>query len=558
MHRTILDLFILLSQHVLLTFALALAFWWVLARRTGAADKLQALVVSRGRIALLLLAACLFVGFVAIAGWYLSLDGFAGEVEPVVSCLSWLVEAGHPLYHSLESAERYSVLYGPSVFLTNGLVLKILGPTICNAKLASSLAAIASLGFLYGALRRRRLDTAALGITSLSVLYFWSQGFAVYLVRPDSLLLFAVGFGLFAAARARRFLAILAIAAAMGFAVNLKLHGGIYFLPILALMWKRFGWRPVAWALVLAVLVVAAPFALHPQVSLTNYLVWVKAALSHGMLKDQYKYTVPFAIYMLLPLLVMIGGIPRRGRWLRRNGALVGTLCVALVVTLLVAAKPGAGLVHLLPLVPTCLFVAGLAARELPCEARLSTGFGRRLSGPVVAMVLTALLVGTVHCYRSVRLVAWENDDSRELACEIRDIMEQYPDLPIGMACGGEDESFRTTWLRPLLVFADNPLLLDPVAVMDCCKAGQDLPLETYQAISEGQVALWLVPRQQQPFFKQNWYSPHEIVFPEQFRAHFEANYSLRGTSEFFDLWFWNGLPVVQPVPSAVATLLAP
>ena len=70
---------------------------------------------------------------------------------------------------------------------------------MASAKAASLLGVLGSLVFLYAALARPSRDLVALGITALGVLFYWTQGFAVYLVRPDSLLLFAVGFGLFAA-----------------------------------------------------------------------------------------------------------------------------------------------------------------------------------------------------------------------------------------------------------------------------------------------------------------------------------------------------------------------
>ena len=119
--------------------------------------------------------------------------------------------------------------------------------------------------------------------------------------------------------------------------------------------------------------------------------------------------------------------------------------------------------------------------------------------------------------------------------------MERYPGISIGMACGGENKNFRHTWLRPLLVFADHPLLVDPIAVMECQLTGKEMPQETYKALERGVVVMWLVPRNQRPFAKLNWYAPHDPIFSLRFIQHFESLYSRHGHSRYFDLWFWNG-----------------
>jgi hypothetical protein len=126
--------------------------------------------------------------------------------------------------------------------------------------------------------------------------------------------------------------------------------------------------------------------------------------------------------------------------------------------------------------------------------------------------------------------------------------MEQFDGLPMAMAFGGEERWYRCTWLRPLLTFRDNPVLLDPISVMDTVKSGRTLSRATYDALTEGRVALWLVPRSQAPFHKMSYYDPEVSIFPSEFVQHFRNCYTLRGQTLYFDLWFWNGL---DPMPGA-------
>ena len=239
--QLVLDLFIFLARYMILAFFLFWAIWWLGPgrRRDWTAVPGLAWIGSVPVIA----SALVLLAFAAIAAWYVTLDGFAGEVEPAVSSLSWQVQTGQTLYTSFDQAERYSVLYGPSVFLTNGLFLQVLGPSLVSAKMASALASVGSLVFLYAAIARKRRDQVALAVTAGAALFYWAQGFSIYLVRPDALLVFSVGLGLYAATRTTRWLAIIAVAVLAGFTINLKIHSLLYFLPVIVVLAQRLGIR---------------------------------------------------------------------------------------------------------------------------------------------------------------------------------------------------------------------------------------------------------------------------------------------------------------------------
>ncbi len=547
MLRPFLDLGILFSQHFYLTFASGLLLWLVLATGWRARGHRRHILLRLGPGLIRGLVLCLLVLFLAIGLWYLQLDGFAGEVEPLISSVSWLVQEGAPLYHDLDSPERYSVLYGPSVFLTNGLFLQLLGPSLFSAKIASFLAGIGSLLLLFATLARRKPATVAWGMTGLAVLYYWSQGFAVYLVRPDALLLFAVSLALFCAVRVRVGLALVAVGVLLGFGLNLKCHAILYFLPVFAVLGQRVRKIQLGQAFGIGLLVTLLPFALHPQVSLPNYLGWLQNAMGHGLEVGSTTSTARFAIFLILPLVtvLMLHNQPRT--WLRQARWTIGSMLVGLGLTFIIAAKPGAGIVHFLPFVPLTLYLTGLVAFEVETPRYTDSFFaeGRaRLSGAVVpAMVMAVLMAGGVHAYRAVKLINWQVNQVPGLAQDVQQIMDTYPDMEIAMACGGEASKFRATWVRPLLVYRDNPLFIDPIAVMDCRLAGRAMPELTYRAMASGKVGVWLVPRGARPFDKVNWYPPHEKIFDERFQAEFESHYTARAQSRYFDLWFWNGLP---------------
>lgn len=553
MLQNVLDVIIFFARNMLAAFALFFGAWLLLGARMSA-------LLPRLRTSFLwVLSLALLAVFAGIAAWYVALEGFAGEVEPVVSTLSWLVSHGHPLYNPLDAAERYSVLYGPSVFLTNGLFLKILGPSIASVKIAAALGGIGSLVFLYAALARKRRDTTAIALTAAAAMYFWAQGFSVYAVRPDALMVFALALGLYGAARLRPVLAVVTVAVTAGFAVNLKLHGLLYFVPVVALLQARCGRRAALAALTGAAAVTALPFLFNDQVSLVNYLAWLSNATHHGLTSEFLALDLGYAAALVLPLALVLA----LGGWRRWRGTTEGRLVLSLVVVLpavlVLASKPGAGMVHLLPLALPTVYVLGRLLHRLQ-DDRFDWR-PRTRQGAAVAFALTVLLAGSVNEYRAVRLLDWQSRQMPDLAQDVRGVMARYPGVTMAMACGGENNAFLSTWPRALLAFGDNPVLLDPISVMDSSLAGRGLSASTYGAISEGRINMWLVPRGQEPFRKVNWYAPHLPIFPDDFVKHFESCYSPRSQSRYFDLWFWNGIPDVVSAggrESAAGQVVAP
>lgn len=551
MIRLIADAIIFVARHMVVAFLCLGAMWLALEHWTGFGSRLRALSPVRRRR--LVTGFCLLVLliFAMVGTWYLTVDGFASEVEPVVASLSWQVQTGQALYTSFDQAERYSVLYGPSVFLTNGLFLRVLGPSLRSAKVASVLAAVGSLLFLYAAVARDRRDLLALATVAGAVLYYWAQDFSIYAVRPDALLLFTIAMGFYAAARTTRPLAIAAVAVLAGFAINLKIHCLIYFIPVIIVLARRLGRKAAAWSLAGAVAVAMAPFLFYPQISILHYLDWLANEARHGFQLHLLAQPVGYALFLALPLAVVAW---LRGRKLGPLGdqgpVLVGTL-PALVVGLVLSAKPGSGIVHLMPLVPSVMYSVSRLARPL-LAADLPTWQRPRARAAAAAVVLTMVLAGFVSEYRAVRLVAWQIGQSPGIVEDVEQIMDRYRDLPMAMALGGEQRAYRTTWFQPLLTFRDNPVLVDAISVMDTAKSGLLLAPATYRALTEGRVALWLVPHAQAPFQKMSWYDPDVPIFPADFVRHFTECYTLRGQSRYFDLWFWNGLAQV-PRPSVAA-----
>ena len=531
------------AHHPLLAAIVLMILFWIVLRLTPVYSFFSRCCQRYGRLTLVTVSVGILAVYLAIVVWYLFLPGFAGELEPMITSVSWLVQQGEPLYHDFESAERYSVLYGPMGFLTDGLFMKWLGPSIFSAKLAGVLAAVLGLLFLYLALERVVSRRMALGFTALTALLYGLGGSFSYMVRPDPFLLASLCLGLMCAVRAGPVLSVLGVAVALGYCVNLKIHAGLFFLPVFALLNHRWGFRTVLFSLGGGFVLFLAPFLLHPQVSARNYFVWIMEGTRHGLDFYTFQTTLRLALFLSLPTLVFLLPGFRAAEALRRQRRYLLALLIGGVLVLILASKPGAGLNHLMPFIPLVMFGTAKLLSSLKEQAgQWSRVFSEMRLGAAVAIGLAALITGGVTEYRSVQMTRSYNLQSREITRDIERILAAYPDQTIGMAYGGEGEQFRLTSYRPLLIFAGQPILLDAIAVMESECSGRPLPTQTYDALASGRITVWLVPKQMEPFQKQNWYPGHNDIFPSSFRRLFHEKYRCRDHSEFFDLWFHNGV----------------
>ena len=555
MVETLRQLLVSVSLHPLVTALLLAALFWGLLLATPLRRLVTAFCERHGRRALVAVSLTIVAVHLAVTVWYLLLPGFAGEVEPLISSVSWAVQSGQPLYHDFDAAEHYSILYGPMTFLTNGLFLRLFGPSLVSAKLAAVVACALALLFQYLALTALVSRRMALGFTALTVLLYQLGGAFSYKIRPDPLLIAAICFGLLSALRGGRVLAAAGVAAALGYAVNLKIHAILYFLPVLVLLQRRRGWRAVLLAGAGGAALVALPFLLNPRVSAQNYLVWLRESARHGL--DRHTFTMTMQLFLFLglpPLAFLLPGF-RDARLLREQRPYLLALLGGGLGVLAFAAKPGAGLNHLLPLAPLVLLPPAVLLTRLKAGA---ADWRRVFSVPRLAVALAiglaAAVAGPVTEYRCVRLTQSYSTQGKDVVQDLRRILAAYPDRSISMAYAGKFQNFQYAALRPCLVFAGQPVLLDVIAVMESDFAQRPLPARTLEAVTSGRVAIWLAPRGQEPFQTTNWYPTHHEIFPPEFRDAFRANYRCRDRSRFFDLYFHDSVPAqigaVLDVPS--------
>ena len=512
----------------------------------------------------LLLAGVLIANFLAFAGFQSAGYTWLNH-DPTTAITGWYwVTAGAPIYHEVDAAPRYSVLYGPLVAIVYALFMKVVGPGMITAKLCGIIGTVAAVAVVAATLwRAAGARVAAVGVAYVLLVIgpFRELPFS----KGEPYMLLATAAGVWAVVVPRRPLptAIL-LALALGLAINIKAHAGLYFVPAAMLMYRRFGFAWTAASLLAAAPVVAAPFVLMENISLRNYLAWLRVAGRHGLAMSEFTRTcIAAAVICTPPIAAAVavrmaaGGagsfdddMPRGSldRFIRRHGLLIGcTSCVGL--TIIAASKPGAGSHHLVPFAPLFAYVIADALRRLRERrdaAPAALEGGRRASLVLCDLALLGFIALTAVLTITREIPAVEElrrrePASRRILAELDDIMRRHADRRIAIGYGTPDPEavFR---FRQYLVYRGHPYLLDYNAYMDMKLAGVPLPPATLRAIAQCDIDVWLMPRDAAPF---DWWDVYATdgsrLFPPELAEAFLRHYEVRDRTPHFDLWFCKG-----------------
>ncbi len=505
------------GDHPLGTFIAVLAVLWAASRFTR----------SRVHIPppLAIVAASLAIAvYAAIVIWYVSTPSYYDFAEPTVACIAWLFHRGQPIYHALDAAERYSHMYGPLAFIIPGGFLALVGPSIAASKAVGAIAGLLSVAAVYVLVRSARGDqrdshghahSHAIVLTGVFAVVCLMDRNVSFWIRPDSLSLLFASLSLLAAAVVKRgWLAAIALGVCVGVLLNLKLTGPLYALPAIGVLIARFGIAPAFVAALTTALAAIVPFVAFGNVSIENYLVWVRTSAGNGLVSAIFRHNVEWALFLLLPLLPAPFA-PNR-RWLS-TGLIVGIAGVAIA-----ASKPGAGPYHLLPFWPAIIY--GIAL----------TGW----KGARTAFVIAAVTVASL---QQIYFVAITRSVDADVAVDdLSRIVRANPNRSIAMGYANAGE--RSTFVRPLLVFGGQPYPIDAPAVQEYEMSRLDIPPATLDALRRCEVDIWLIPKDAKPFDGPNKYPSIRFapLFPQSFKDAFLNAYELdtgAGGTPTFDVW---------------------
>jgi hypothetical protein len=439
---------------------------------------------------------------------YFLYPNYLDHYEPTVSAISWLGTHGHPIYPNLNNGDIYGAPYGPLLFITDGTALQFF-PTIQGAKLPGLVSFYISLGITYAALAAKAQNNRGAAILSLMIViavfsFFHSEAHAFWTRAEPFLILIAV-LTVVAAANLPVAAAAATVGILAGFAVDFKLHGALYALPAgLAILGTAKTWKQrVEIAILSFILTIGAallPFLLlygRENSIIQGYASVLSLTAEHGLSLALLIDNSLFALTLFLPI-VLAGHFRRPTVGPFDYWFLVG-LFLSLVMTTLIASKPGAGQHHFLPLVPLSAY-ALLSVLTAPASGEAPKFNARELGSIFLVSLLVSYAPGELWwTTRFATVFAAQQTEKRKIN-ELQALYHQFPQAEVGLS---DDSGVSET--------------------------------KAVELLKRCQVPEWILPKGS-PFTLLNYYTKLPL-FSDDFRRTFFSNYKPVQQGEFYQVW---------------------
>ena len=464
--------------------------------------------------------------FITVCALHLFSGNLFDFNESQIVSVAWAHFAGLPLYHDLDSVKRYSILYGPTLYLTIGFFLKLLGPTLFHAKLPTFIASILGTTLNFLSLKNYTSYKRALLITALLALSTFTFGQPIVATRSDPLMYFAVSLGFFAATRNSSRIRIILGALALGYGANLKLHGVFYFLPVLTLIAQKSKPKDLAILLGLAVILAALPFLLDDGISLEHYLLWVKLTVGHGLSLDSAFSNLEWALFFAT--LICVSGF----RLLNKHRWFLGALILSTLQACVAGSLAWAGKSHLLSLLPGFALLMAMVVDEIH--------WNHIKSALVCAFGLSIAVLG----FRQVREFLPQSlaRESIPIQNDLKNLLARLPENELVMMGYGEKEPY--AFARPLVTFKYPDVFLDEAGISDESMSRIPVPESVLDSFKNCYPRAWIIPKGEKPFAIHRVTPPYPELFSERLRAEFTKDYAISERSDFFELWRCRQRPV--------------
>jgi hypothetical protein len=475
---------------------------------------------------------------ISTALWYLYTPAFLDHTEPYVPILSRIVGQGGQLYHSLDNAERYSVLYGPMLFMANLLFNGVSQDIIFSTKFCGVFFCMMSLLVIFLTFKRRcdnLLISLQMGFMVLCYLWF---GHYSYWNKAEPLLLFCGSVACCSVFIQNAFSSVLLMSMAMSIAINTKIHAFFYLAPFLIYLLMYRGLKHFLLCIGASLIFVLLPFISIDSFSVINYVQWIIAATRHPLSLFIFILNIKYLLLLFLPIVFFVyikietALVFSETKYIQR--LMIAAVICSMLIICIIASKVGAGPHHLLPFAPSIAFLMGFFYSSSPHDVPSRSYYGLFLA----LLVFLFLLAGSITAIRNQCLVLpfLRNNNGRAICNDLKQLKNEYNGKTMQMGYG-DNEGYPLTWFRPLLWKSMQGYLLDAAAIMDMKRAGIKIPSATMQMITNQTYDIWLIPRNTAPFSMRTLYEPYDALWEEGFKNIFLQNYQQVAPSQYYSVW---------------------
>ncbi|WP_413561320.1 hypothetical protein [Bdellovibrio sp. HCB209] len=444
------------------------------------------------------------------------------EVNIVAVASYWL--QGHPIYTSLDSVSRYSLLYGPWPYLVNAVFLKMGEAIYFLGKLPGILNLLVLLIGFYFSLGNIPRLSRILGLGALSAVLLGYYNIS-YWNRPDSYLVTYTFLALALVILNNRIgdlATYLGVGLLAGLAANCKLHGVLYFLPVVVYFLedskKKINWLYFISAAILSLLGLVLPFALN-NVGGAHYLQWLQMASKHGV--DMLAFVKNITFIGCFILLLAVLGFQRKYKW-----TFISLIGAGIIVGL-AASKPGSGSHHFMPFLPMILFFA------IQTYWAMSSTDKTRLSYVWAAFLLTMSLNAFNRQKRVLELFKQTPMRYAELHDFEGILANVAGPLEMGLA---DIKSYESTFFKLSAIANSRGFLFDGTGLMDMHASAMDIPSTTLEHIKSCMTPYFVFPKGGEPWSIISYYDDKPL-FSQSFIEVFNSTYHKERETEYYALY---------------------
>jgi hypothetical protein len=493
--------------------------------------------VLAGR-ALCAIAATLFIYLFVVLISYGFYDGYLDHGEPIVVAAAYRMLEGAQVYPSLGGPTFTSNLYGPFLYLANGLMLWIFGGSVASGKLIGIVATGLTVLVTINAFR----NVSRFWMLFVSIAMF---GYILICLpfsiwnRPDPLLLLVSALGVLVARsevfERRRVMGWLLVGGLGGIACSFKIYGPLFLMPVAIFMALRD--RSFFSLLIMSVagtFTALIPFVL-PVFSLSNYFDWFSIMATKSNDGEMVTKALRYGVFFLLPTAVLIVqriiviGKETDNPFFDKLFAYAISMLFGAASCIYLASKPGAGMYYVLPFAPVALDIM-----VRTCMENVGSSFKKRMTISTFAVLVAAMLVTSVPIQKRY-FNALEWDRTTAIKNDLHAIMLKYKDKTIQMGVGNLIAGYHNTLQKSELIFAENPYTVDFGVMMETSKLGIPLSNSLIATISDCDIDIWLIPVGEVPLEITGYYG--NKVVDKEFKEAFNLNYTLIDHSKYYDIW---------------------
>jgi hypothetical protein len=473
------------------------------------------------------LAVLAIIAYILTIGLYLIFPNYYDHGEPTVASISWLWMQGHDLYPNWETADIYGSVYGPILFLVNGIALH-LSPTVFTSKVLGVCALFLALGGVSILLKQKPSNSlASVFLFGSLLMLFVPFDQYVYWNRPEPFLILVSVLALMTASRMPILGAPIAVGVLAGLAAGLKIHGFIYTIPAAVIALARV--QRLQSRVVMGVIASGCAVSLTllsylgTGASIDGHIRFLKVVLRHGWSATLFRENILFAAALTAPIagvaLLRTSPLNRVEQWY------AAALYISIAMMTVLGAKPGGGAFYLLPMIPSCIY--GVAVLLGRFEGKTAQ-FALAIFICFFVAYSPRLLFYVRSHYADVAAAA--QSEPTKIA-ELETYLESYPEAQIGIS---DATHYRSYFYRILSVFSGRPVHVDFSVWMELANGGVSEE-HVSRFIKACEVPVWILPSGA-PFTMVSKYSNLPML-SEEFRRMFLSSYQQVEIGHTYQVW---------------------